>query len=244
VWIDGETADVVRLEVRATGMPRATGTCEAVTTVEFQQVEVAGRLRSLPRTSTLDALALSGEFINRSDFSTCRGFSAESGIRFDAVEGGGAGAAPGAKGSDPLPRGIPLVLAFEQEIDSGVAAAGDLVRARLVADATDKRTKKVVAPAGAVATGRIVRLEHQWVGNAHVLLAIDWESLQFAGTSVPFTAVVDTSEGSFTVRAADLGHGAPARKTLDHSGGRALLFPTTESHYVVPRGYESKWVTH
>ena len=151
--------------------------------------------------------------------------------------------AAAAANADRISRGISVALAFVAAIDMQTAAAGDMVSAHLVSDAVDKKSKRVIAKAGALAEGRIVRLEHQWTPPAQFLVAIEWHTLEIDGARVPFAAKLDSNGSSFTVSVADLAGKNPPIKPRNLSGGPSLIFYTTESTYTVPAGFELHWVT-
>jgi hypothetical protein len=243
-WVDSVSAALLRLEVHTASMPHETGVCEAATTVDFRAVAIAGNDYLLPSVSRTEISALPGHYVNNSSYAACREYRSESVIRYEGA-GSMAATASASQTEDRsrLQRGVPLVFVLNDDVDTRSAAAGDAVRAHLLVDAVDKKSKRVIAPAGTIARGRIVRLEHQWTPPTQFLIAIEWRSLTLNGAAVPFSASLDKATSSFVVSAADLAQSAGAIRTRNISGGRALIFHTTDENYVVVRGFQSKWVT-
>jgi hypothetical protein len=241
-WVDPASADLVRLEIHTDAMPHYTGTCEATSVVDFHRILVAGQDYLLARTSTLNVSALPGHYVNTNDYSACRGFAAESGIRFE--DGESKVTQPKAASAQKrLPAGIHLVLALEQPLDGRTAAGGDVIRARVVKDAAARTAGPVAAPEGAIAEGRISRFTHQLSTPPQFLVAIEWQTLRWGGNTIPFSAILVLPENSFTVRASDLARGTPPSNGRRVADGHALVFPADKDQDMIPAGSESTWVS-
>ena len=117
-----------------------------------------------------------------------------------------------------------------------------MIRARVARDASDKKTKAVIVPEGAVAVGRILRFAHQLELPPRLLITIEWQTISWGGVAIPFSAVVDSAESSFTVSVDELKAGMPPRRK-NLSGGRTLVIPDGELDHGVPAGSTSTWVT-
>jgi hypothetical protein len=187
-------------------------------------------------------------------YSSCREYRGESVVHFGDAESVAPSSAAAAERPIGLPRGLRIVLALDREVDSETAAAGDAIAAEVVKDVSDPRTKRVLVPAGAVARGRIIRLAHQLTPWPYFLVAILFETLEWKGGAAQFSAVVDPRFGplgSFSVSVTDLESERKGGRVMplamspgaEFSTGRTLVFPSTASRYVVPRGYESHWQT-
>jgi len=147
-WVEPRTAELVRLEVHSASLPHETGTCEATTTVDFHRGAIGAGVYLLPRASRLEFSALTGHYANDIAYAACREYHSESVIHFGEPDAGApSGPAGRTKPLEPLPRGLPLILAFETAIDTRTAAAGDEVRARVVKAVVEKKTNRVLAPA-------------------------------------------------------------------------------------------------
>ena len=240
-WIDPAAADLVRLEVHTTSMPHESGNCEATTNIDFQRAAIGGNDYMLPRASRLEAASLLGHSVNETSYSACREYGSESVIRFDGGDAINETAAP-KPNRERLPGGLRVTLALNTSIDTRTAAAGDRLRAHVVNDVIDKKSKRVLAPAGAVVEGRIVRLEHEWEAG-QFLIAIEWQSLMLHGAAVAFTAVADPRSSLLTVDIGDLAKREPPARPDGHFNGAGLVFDAPGDYYVVSQGYESHWVS-
>lgn len=145
----------------------------------------------------------------------------------------------------PLPRGLELTLALTTPIDSGTAAAGDLISAKIVHAVHAAGSKEILIPAGAVAHGRILQMRHQYKTASFELL-IRFDSLERNGSATPLPVRLDrdlkpakgrTANG-FATRGTEFSLPPP-------SGDPAswFTFAATGARYVMPAGTESKWVT-
>ncbi|MBZ5619721.1 MAG: hypothetical protein LAQ69_13505 [Acidobacteriia bacterium] len=147
-WLDPESADLRRLRVHASKLAEELGICEATTTVVFERARIGAGVYLLPNESRMRSVSIGLESENVSAYSACREYRGESVVHFDETE-------PVAPTSPPvadlptggLPRGLRILLAFEKEIDSETAAAGDPVVAKVRKDVIDPRSKRILVPA-------------------------------------------------------------------------------------------------
>lgn len=251
-FLGRESSELERLSVHTTSLAAGLGVCDTTTTVDFARQTIGGASYLLPRESRLYAVGLGTETENVTSWSACREYRAESVIRFDdeasTTRPAGSGAADRDRG---LPPGLPVTLVFETAIDSDVAAAGDPITARLRDPIVDPASKRILAPAGATAKGRIMRMEHHLVSPASFRIAILFETLEADGATRPFLADLDSKAGrlgEFTVSASELANAQSAsaaalRPNTEYTAGRTLVFPSTKPRYILPQGYESRWVT-
>ncbi len=127
-----------------------------------------------------------------------------------------------------------LKLELTAPIDTSTAAAGDVVTARL--SNSVRGPANSLAPAGAILTGRIMRLEHQKRKPSSFLIWLDFDTIEANG-------VVSS------IRARLIGCGDPdpqicsIAKMSDQKWNRALHFHADSPKIVVPRGFPSRWVT-
>ena len=167
----------------------------------------------------------------RTIYSGCREYRAESTIRFDDAAGGHVETAAAA--AEPLRPGLPLSLISSTEIDTDTAAAGDVVEFKLRKPVRDRETKAVLAEAGAVVHGRILRVQHSMREPRRFTIDVALETIEAEGKSRPLYAIV-TSE---TVPGSSKGVEARAM------GQASLHFDTDKVRYRVPAGYRTEWVT-
>ena len=82
--VDPSTVDLVRLSVRADGLPAELKACEAITTLDYGRVRLNNTEFLLPSDVSLQIVyADGGESENRTVFSGCHEFLGESSLNFD-----------------------------------------------------------------------------------------------------------------------------------------------------------------
>jgi len=242
--VDRQTADLVRLTIRTSQLPKETGACYASTTLDYGRVRLKGADFLLPAESLLQIVVNGGgEDVNRTVFSGCHEFLGESSITFDppSQHAVAVDADDSAASKVPLiPKGLHFRAALAQVIDTRTAAGGDPVKATLLTPLQDG--KKVFAPAGAAVAARILRIRRYYGRSPELQLDIRLETVDAGGDSIPLEAEPDTGP-SFENRQAkllrvELGS---LRGLEDRSA--AFIFRGIPDSYVVGRGLESAWVT-
>jgi hypothetical protein len=235
--IDADSLDLLRISVDTPELPPETGLCEARSSLEYSRVSIGGGDFLLPRQSQLHLVHPGTlETTSTSIFTGCRQYQSTPTSIPDAS--GANNATP----REPLPLEIELFLSMDAPIDSDAAAAGDPVTATLLHDVTDPKSPiRVLIPAGAVAHGRISRMEH-WLasGRAHAesplkwptfIFGISWQFIDIRGASVPLAARIEPWRGA-TVSAP-----APGKPP------DAFVIETEAKRHIVKNGYVNKWVT-
>ena len=239
LWIDSDSFDLKRLAVRTRELSPDTGACEASTTVDYQRTRVGAGEFLLPRQSTLHFLMTdTSEMETAATYSDCREYRAESTIRFDdTAQQESAKSKAAFRGAAPPPAGLSVTLALTEPIDSDTAAAGDIVLEKVRKPVRASHSKDVLIPAGAVVRGRITRMEHWLEQPKHFTISILLESLEVNGVSTPFYARLERGSSS--------GRGLPVHLPLPGQQVRVGEFvcPTSSGRHVMPRGYESDWLT-
>jgi hypothetical protein len=241
-WLDATSAELKRLVVRTTELPERTGACEATTTIDFRSVALGRHEFTIPSESRLQFVMRNGdESENATTLSNCHEYSSESVVRFDEAAEGKAGVEKDAtRGPDPLPPGLMLMLGLETEIDTDTAAAGDPVIARVVRDVLERnghdyRTARILVRAGALARGRVIKLEHQITGRSYFLIALRFETLESNGTVMPLHVKLPRKLTGAT------GWPVQSRTVFPDTG--TFVFRSRAPKYVLPKGHESTWVT-
>jgi hypothetical protein len=198
-------------------LPPQTTMCELSTTNEYQGENTLGLL--LPSVSrSHNIMRDTTETDQVTTLSNCRESAAP----------------PSRRGPDAalgLPERIPFELALATPIDTASAAAGDVISARLTGPLLGP-SGKVLAPTGATATGRIVRMEHQLGARNYFLVSMAFDTLQVAGVELRLYA---RSDGNGKAMLSRQGH-------EDWPTG-TFLFPGSNPQYVISAGYKSKWRT-
>ena len=190
-WVDPETLDLLRLDVHAEEIPPDLPYSGAISTVDYGRVRIGSSDTVLPQSAEL-ILNYSSGLSSRNDlqFSQCRSYAAASEIRFDAEP---SAAPPPPKINKPveidLPADLRLGLRLEEEISSKTAAEGDLITARF--QTAVKRKNVELIPAGAIARGRIRRLESYAEPRPHFIVGLEFQEIIFDGRRAAFTGQLD-----------------------------------------------------
>lgn len=137
--VDPETSDLVRLVIHATQLPRETGACELTQTLDYERMRLNGAEFLLPAQARLLITHIDGT--EAENVATLR-FGPPDEAELTALAKNPPAAAL------TLPPGLAFQLAFTDPIDPAIAAAGDLIRAKLKTAIRD-RSSKVLAPRAA-----------------------------------------------------------------------------------------------
>jgi hypothetical protein len=184
-WIDPENAELRRMTIEVPHLPRESHTCRVETTIDYRRARIGGSDFLLPQLTVLkmwDAEAQRHE--NRIENSACREFQTESVFRTGLEPSTGESAAP--KKPLAIPLGISVKIALHSKIDSETSFAGDAIEGQLV-NAIRDRKGTILAPGGALAHGRIVRLEHQQQPSNYFALGLKFHSIEVNGSEIPLT---------------------------------------------------------
>lgn len=244
--VEPVSAVLKQLDVRTLELPPNTTACEAETAMDFEPLRIGAGEYLVPLQTMLTVIGRdAGVTENSTVYTECREFRGEAVVRFgdasppaDAIEG--PAVVPRSHG---LPPGLPMVLALDSEIDTDHAAAGDTVQAKLAKPLVDPTTKRVLAPAGSLLRGRITHLEHHIEGEKYFLVGLSFETLDTAGGAQPLAIILDSAHQVQDSRALSERGVVTSESHSGFHGGGTLVFGTGKPHYVVPRGYLSKWIT-
>ncbi len=193
-WADPQTLDVRRIELTGDEIPKELDLEATSDWVEYARVPIGGEPFLLPVESGLEMVVRDWTSRNLTRFSNCREYTTTSVLSFTEVLPDGAAPAPVARGEPEevdLPYRADLTLALTHEIDLTTVAAGDPLTAELKSDI--KRNGRVFAKKGAIARGRITRVENHedHIGLGLLFTDLDWGSshatlkLAFHGAVVP-----------------------------------------------------------
>lgn len=175
-WVAAETLDLLRLRVMVEEIPPELGVALATDEMHYRRVRIGDGDFLLPASSELQMVSVTGETNrNRTSFGNCRQYVGESSITFLPQDTGPSAGRHGGGRLD-LPARASLLLELETEIDPQTAALGDPVRA--VVARPVKEGNRVVVPAGAVARGRLVRLEKQDQPLEHYIIGLEFHTLE------------------------------------------------------------------
>jgi len=186
--VDAETLDLLRLEVQADEIPPELGLDRVSTTLEYVRATIGASECLLPKSSEMTMLALDGgESRNRTQLGQCRQYTTESRLSYDAPAEREAAAEEKAAAAD-LPSRLTLELSLEADIPLETAVVGDPIRAVLSHPLKDG--ERLLAPAGSVALGNIVRLERQSQPIDLYEIALEFHTLETSQGRYEFSATM------------------------------------------------------
>jgi hypothetical protein len=165
-------------------------------------------------------------------FTSCRQFSGESVITFGDAPESKPDSAPLPTREFDLPDGLEIQLVLTQQIDLQKAAVGDPVRARVDHDV--KKNGEVVVPKGAMAAGRITRLEKY---DTYSIVGIEFPEIEAPGMLARMKGRLDHTMGILPIRSRYMPRG---RTTIRPGEG---VFPVGETQLHVPKGCIMLWRT-
>jgi hypothetical protein len=242
--VDPKTAELVRLAVRTEELPAATNTCEVDTSLEYGIVQLGGGDYLLPKVARQRFIGRDGsEAENTMTFAACREYQAESKVAFGVgapIDGGQLNIPAATLG---LPAGLPVSVQLITEVRFGRAAAGDVIKGRLLKPIRDQRQMTVV-PEGAAVQGRLMRVETGYARGIEHTVALRWEAVQVGGAMEPLALLPNR-------RSADLrtGAGSGLRSRgmeieLPLPGeGRYGVFHLPGGRDVLESGFRTEWFT-
>jgi hypothetical protein len=251
IEIDTKSFDLKSLTVRNDNLPQVTQICLATDTANYEQMQIGPSDFLLPRESVLRALySDSGTTETRLKYSNCHEYRTESTIDFSGRQPATISEASknSTTPSAALPSGLAFSIGLADPIDTDNAAAGDAIRARLRHPVLDPASKSVLAPAGAIIHGRIVRMQH-FLGTSF-RIAVQLETIEIGGVEVPLYAKPNSVRTALNVAGSNdstslrvQGHIIVLPPLGESSNSAAFLFGTSKDRYIVPAGYESNWIT-
>ena len=182
--MDAKSADLVRLVVRTSRLPKETKACYSSTTLDYARLRLQGADFLLPSATRLQLLNDDGgEAENRTVFSGCREFSQPSSAAVDSPPAVASAVPPALV----FPPGVEFRVVLTQGMNTATAASGDLIKAALVTPIMDD-SKVLVFPGAAVAA-RIVRIRRMYGAHPQLLLDMKLETVDVAGVPVSLAAV-------------------------------------------------------
>ncbi len=211
IWADAESADLIRIEVRAEDVPPTLSIADTTTTVDYRTVPLGDGEFLLPASARLITNFRSGRrTINATEFSNCRAFGAESLLSFDETVAAESPESPAARKEFELPPDVSIPVRLDTGIDSGTSVVGGRIQATLTSDL--KRNGELLAPKGSLLLGRIRRLERFSDPKDHFILGLEFTELQ-------------TPQRHARI-AAELVHVTPFRGLVDHLGEEQVSYQT------------------
>jgi hypothetical protein len=249
LWMNPATDELERLTVLTSELPMETGACTADTRVDYQSVQLGTGGFLLPLESELHFLLRDGTESNSvSTYSKCREYLAESSLSFGdpSTTVNPTEPVPATRAA-AIPDGLQVVLDLTTPIDTEMAAAGDVISAKVMREVRDAKSKEVLISSGAIVSGRIVRMEHRLSPQPHFLISVSWAKIEDRGVASEFFArIVQTDLERARGQAQLLGRRVtvwlPPPGESKRAGGWFIL-PTPKLRYLVPVGYRTTWLT-
>jgi hypothetical protein len=174
-YADPVTLDLRRVEVVAEDIPPELGLTASETSVDYSRRRIGEEMYLLPAESRVMMEMPEGVNRNWVRFADCRRFSGESTLLFDDPILTETSAPVEQTKEVEIPAGLTLQLQLAG-LNLARAAVGDAVRATLQNDV--KNHRQLLAPKGAIARGRIVRLDRY---SAYYALQIQFQDLDWPG---------------------------------------------------------------
>ncbi|SPE34031.1 conserved hypothetical protein [Candidatus Sulfopaludibacter sp. SbA3] len=231
--VDPRTAELVRFTVRTDELPPDTDSCEVDTTLTYGIVPLAGLDYLLPTATRQRFIGTAGaEAENGITFAACREYRGESTLTFGSRPATRAGE-PAALSPVPLPPGLPVSVELTTPIPFDQAAAGDRILGRL-AEPIRGAQWVMLAPAGAIVEGRLMRLETRPSRGAGVTVALRWETVEVNGVKVPLSLLPNRQ--ILRVRGMEIALPPPGTE-------RYAFFHFSEQRTGVDRGLRTEWLT-
>jgi len=225
-WIDPESLDLIRLNLAADDIPEVLGLQASTKVIEYQRASIGAYDFLLPKSSNLVMSDFSGvESRNRTSFHDCRQYSGESVLSFDdpspEIE-----KTPAAEiVAVDLPENFTAQLSLVTPINSETAAVGDPIQVRL--EQNVKSGHKLIAPKGAILSGRILQLHHR---QQTFQLALSLDSLDFNQSHADLSGRENTIFAATKVGVAPPQSGFQENSAEKHS----LIFEAPHLH--LPKG--------
>lgn len=230
--VDARTSDLLRFTVRTDELPAETASCESDLTLDYSTVRLNDADFLLPIAARQQIVAHDGsESENSYSFSNCRDFQADSSIDFERRHAAAPAQLDSPATSPEWPGGLPVTIELSAAIDLSTAAAGDVIQGRLAKELVNPRAGTTL-PAGTRVKGRLMRVETRHVPSLLVTVALQWESLDLNGRSVPLVLASD--------RVVQKG----AQFQLPPAGELrwwTLNYPT--DHQLIEPGLRTQWLT-
>ena len=246
IWVDPATFDLRHLLVRTAELPSESNACESSTTVDYASIPIGDGEFLLPLDSNLHFLMRdTTETEVRINYSSCHQFLGEAKL----VE------QPDLAVSQPTPRASPVPIAagllislkFTQAIDSDVAAAGDVLLAKVTKAVRDPASSKVLIAAGSLVQARLVGMEH-WLGQTpRFAFTIQLETVELEGVTTPIYARLPTAseEKDALKKKPDLmvrNEFYLAPRGQSRPAAHHVIY-TKDKRCAIPRGYQMRFVT-
>jgi hypothetical protein len=234
-WADGETLDLLRLEVQVTEIPAQLNLGEATAVVEYHRVRIGDSDFLLPRTTNSVIVTRRGvKSRNRTVYSACHQYVGESTIHFGESDEATLTPAPAPAGiaASSAPPGLKIHTVLAASVDLSQCAVGDAVTLVVAGSA---RGGGFRVPKGALLRGRITRFVDRTAPRALTVLGLRVSTLEIGDQRFAFRGRLLDAWGIE-------GGPHPLKFPLAAEGADALLF-IDPGNPQVPKNYHFLWIT-
>lgn len=240
IWARKDNLELIRITIDADEIPLEIEIEHATDRLEYQMARIGSNEALLPLRSEIRITDNKGRLaINKTRLSRCKQYSGESTLSFDDVSEADAEASKVRRELifDPHTE---LELALDQGLNHGEMAVGDAIQATLHRDV--KNGKTVIAQKGAIAKGRILRLEHQEGIESYYNITLQFDELIGPDWRAPLSLRLVRTEPPL---------GVPPPSSFRDRTVRRVSMPRTDLNgFVVftrklnlPRGFVTIWQT-
>lgn len=255
-WVDAASLELVRLDVHLDEIPPELGIASAGTSIYYAKTRIGDSDFLLPQSAELVLTRRSGASSrNRVEFTHCRQFRSESVVSFALEEVDPASAKPTGPTEVRLPAGLSFTVELQTVVDSEKSSVGDLIQAKVSEEV--KQEQKVLAPRGALLTGRLRRLERVSRLPGYFVVGLEFSQLEFGNTRGRFFARLEET-GALPGATRQLSSARIEARALPYGGRvetmtRQLIVDVElpgvgtvyiqESKFKLPRGFRMVWKT-
>jgi hypothetical protein len=245
-WVDHQSLDIVRLELRAEEIPPQLDCNDAHESVTYGRVRLGVNERLLPSVAELGLVTRDGrKSSNMIAFSRCHHYTAETTLSFAAPPDPAAPPQP-PRPAPELPAGLNLVLRLEEPISIRESAVGDPIVASLDKAVT---SGPVPLPKGTRILGRIRRLEQHFSSPASILVGLQFFAAELPDRRVKFSARLTGPRGTpdainSTLGRQEIQRGVPGLDIEDDEAPAGIgRFRVQGKELRLQRGFRTYWKT-
>lgn len=186
--VDPDTADLLSLKIKAADVPSALACCGIRIGIEYHLIPLESAMFLMPRTvESVTLLPDGAQSRDQIEYSDCHQFVGKSTIRFGASDSL-APSSPATELSErALPPGLTLRIRLAAAVDFNSNWLGDPVAGSIEAPVYGAK-HKLLAPAGARVTGRLIHMERVKAPSPHTEIGFDWRRLESGATSYRLAA--------------------------------------------------------
>jgi hypothetical protein len=233
-YVDPATFDMERIEVIADDLPPELLMASAEDRIDYALARIGDGDFLLPAQSELTMVDLNGgENRNHVRFTSCRQYSGESVITFGEAPKSKETPAPVPTREFDIPEGLDVQLSLIDDIDLRKVAIGDPVHARVDRDV--KKNGQLIVPKGAIASGRITRLEKY---ETFTVIGLEFPEIEAPGILARMKGNLQNTAGVLAVRSRYSLRGGSARQP-----GEGVFPVNTTQQLRLPKGCIMFWRT-